>query len=378
MIDHRIALVPAQAVQQTGKTVSNIINRHMQGKQNQISNEHRNKLLDFSMERHSDNVNHKNRLFEQTQSLQNDQNSRAQESHEYEMDMKTGNQMHRSFGVLKGLPPESRKDQIELMKDKLTKHGFDDDDWPLLETDEGLDQAINYFSQYAPKGKAALHKLGHGDKLVTSAGETIAENAKPQDNSKGFDQEGKLRGEFTKFAKDFQTQNASFGRLQASANNPTAAGDLALIFNFMKLLDPGSTVREGEFSTAQGAFGALNKAEDEGSYVPNFIKRGVQQLVDGTRLLPAQREDFYGRARALFEDAQEQHGKLSQRYTNLAGAYDLDPSRVVIDLQTADPGKVVNLGSSEPNPLKAFPEGSKANSDGSIILPDGRVVRPKQ
>ena len=34
---------------------------------------------------------------------------------------------------------------------------------------------------------------------------------------------------------------------------PDAAGDMALIFSYMKMLDPNSTVREGEYATAQDA-----------------------------------------------------------------------------------------------------------------------------
>jgi len=33
---------------------------------------------------------------------------------------------------------------------------------------------------------------------------------------------------------------------------PSGAGDMALVFSFMKMLDPGSVVREGEFKTAAG------------------------------------------------------------------------------------------------------------------------------
>src|SRR5690606_34926922 len=54
-------------------------------------------------------------------------------------------------------------------------------------------------------------------------------------------------------------QRASWGRIRASAQNATAAGDLALIFNYMKLLDPTSVVREGEFATAQNSGSVPNR-----------------------------------------------------------------------------------------------------------------------
>ena len=44
--------------------------------------------------------------------------------------------------------------------------------------------------------------------------------------------------------KSFAEQASAYGRVVASAEDPSPAGDLALIFNYMKVLDPGSTVRD--------------------------------------------------------------------------------------------------------------------------------------
>ena len=88
---------------------------------------------------------------------------------------------------------------------------------------------------------------------------------------------------FTKFEnaiKPFQLQRDAFGRIQASASDPSPAGDLALIFNFMKVLDPGSTVREGEFATAQNSAG-----------VPERIRNTANRVLRGERLGTAQRAD---------------------------------------------------------------------------------------
>ena len=54
-----------------------------------------------------------------------------------------------------------------------------------------------------------------------------------------------LRKEFTKNTGDFAKVNDAYGRITASASNPTAAGDLSLIFNFMKVLDPGFYCKRG-------------------------------------------------------------------------------------------------------------------------------------
>jgi len=103
-----------------------------------------------------------------------------------------------------------------------------------------------------------------------------------------------LRKEFQgiKEVKDFQSQVSALGRIMSSAQDPSAAGDLALIFNYMKMLDPGSTVREGEFATAEQAAG-----------VPTRVLNLYNRVREGTRLSPEQRADFTGRARTIYDGA---------------------------------------------------------------------------
>ena len=106
-------------------------------------------------------------------------------------------------------------------------------------------------------------------------------------------QSDNLRGEVNKLAKELQFTDTftAFNRIAAS-NDGTPAGDLALIFNYMKMLDPGSTVREGEFATAQNAAG-----------VPDRVRNAVNQLISGERLSDAQRKNFTEQAKLIFDKA---------------------------------------------------------------------------
>jgi hypothetical protein len=153
---------------------------------------------------------------------------------------------------------------------------------------------------------------------------------------KSFDNELKLRKEFVDQSKDFVKQNAAFGRIQASANNPSAAGDLSLIFNYMKLLDPGSTVREGEFATAQNAGGVNDR-----------VRAMFNSVQSGERLSPGQRADFFDRSKSLFSEADRQHGFVKQQYSDLATRNGVSPGNVAIDLRAADPSRDVNLQSTQ-------------------------------
>src|SRR3546814_18719797 len=57
------------------------------------------------------------------------------------------------------------------------------------------------------------------------------------------------RKEFTKLSGVFVETRDAFSRVTASAQEPTAAGALSLLINYMKILDPGSVVRGQAFKT---------------------------------------------------------------------------------------------------------------------------------
>jgi hypothetical protein len=154
------------------------------------------------------------------------------------------------------------------------------------------------------------------------------ELTKPQiDQEEVFKRETKIRSEFTDLSKDYIKQRDAFGRVQASSTDPSAAGDLALIFNFMKVLDPGSVVREGEFATAQNAAG-----------VPERVRAQYNQVFSGERLSDKTREDFVNRANKLFESADKQHNKRVQQYTKLSERLGLSPENILLDLSLANEG----------------------------------------
>lgn len=112
--------------------------------------------------------------------------------------------------------------------------------------------------------------------------------------------EGDLRKEFNALpvVKDFNKVRTAYEKVKQAGANPSPAGDLSLIFNYMKILDPGSVVREGEFANAQNAGGIDTK-----------IRNLYNQIIDGTRLSPDQRQDFLNQSKnaasAEFKGASE-------------------------------------------------------------------------
>jgi hypothetical protein len=137
---------------------------------------------------------------------------------------------------------------------------------------------------------------------------------------KAADLEGKLRGEYRGLSKTFLDVRDAHERIKESANDPSAAGDLALIFNYMKMLDPGSTVREGEFATAQNAAG-----------IPERITAMYNKAISGERLAPATRADFVKRAGGLYKRQEATQKKNEKQYRTLAQRYKVNADRVVTD-----------------------------------------------
>jgi len=135
-----------------------------------------------------------------------------------------------------------------------------------------------------------------------------------------FEQEGKLRKEFDGLSEDFDKGYTAFQKVARSATkqNPTGADDIALIFGFMKTVDPGSVVREGEFATAENSAG-----------VPGRVRNLYNAALEGLRLTPEQRINFLTAAQSQVEPLVARQQVLEQTYTGISERGDLNVENVV-------------------------------------------------
>lgn len=131
--------------------------------------------------------------------------------------------------------------------------------------------------------------------------------------------EGKLRDDFNQLSKSFIGVRDAHQRVLASAADPSAAGDLALIFNYMKVLDPTSVVRESEFAQAAstGAYGER-------------IKAAVNRVINGERLSADIRNDFVSRSQKLYDDAESNQMELENRFKSISERSKVNPENVII------------------------------------------------
>ncbi len=98
----------------------------------------------------------------------------------------------------------------------------------------------------------------------------------------------------------------------------SAAGDITRVFSFMKLNDPNSTVREGEYATAQNAAG-----------VPERIRAAYNKSLSGEVLTPQQRKDFETAAENLAKSQYETYRAVISPQMKRMQELGLDSSQIL-------------------------------------------------
>jgi hypothetical protein len=129
---------------------------------------------------------------------------------------------------------------------------------------------------------------------------------------KGFENEMKLASGFKgePIYKDFSDMKSSYGQVMTALSQGTPIGDVAGATKMMKLLDPGSVVRESELGIAMAASGRMDRLQ---YYFKNWI--------DGNKLTPTQREDFKQLSTELYAAAGQAYNQKRDEYKGFGNAY---------------------------------------------------------
>jgi hypothetical protein len=178
----------------------------------------------------------------------------------------------------------------------------------------------------------------------------------PKDAS-GGEKPDDLRKEWNSLTGDYRKIGSAWAKVRDAGANPSAANDIALIFGYMKMLDPTSVVREGEFATAQNA----------GNVGTRILALYNQMLESGQRLTDAQRQEFLQSAYGVIKSQVPMIDSLKNQYTEIARGSKIDPRRVIVDpLSGALLPKIT--GDNDPN-FERIPVG------GLFEAPDGSIQR---
>lgn len=144
----------------------------------------------------------------------------------------------------------------------------------------------------------------------------------------GFDNALKLRSDFRAepIYKGFEETKAAKLQIDQAAKMGSPAGDLAAATKIMKILDPGSVVRESELGMAMAATG-----------VEDRVRNYASMVVSGEKLTPTQRKDFIDLSDKLYNAAAGQFNQKRSEYASIAERNKLD-----VDAAVGAPAKIMS------------------------------------
>jgi hypothetical protein len=128
----------------------------------------------------------------------------------------------------------------------------------------------------------------------------------------GFTNEMALSSKFKAepIYKDFSDMKSSYGQVISALGQGTPIGDVAGATKVMKLLDPGSVVRESELGIAMAAAGRMDRLQ-------NYFNN----MMTGQKLTPQQRDDFKALSNELYAAAGDAYNKKRDEYKEFGNAY---------------------------------------------------------
>jgi hypothetical protein len=169
------------------------------------------------------------------------------------------------------------------------------------------------------KGGQAVPNTGFQQYEIGKA-KAGASNVSVNTGQKGLDNELKIRSDFRSepIYKAHQEVQSAHSQISSALKMGSPAGDLAGATKIMKILDPGSVVRESELGMAMAATGALDR-------LTNY----ADMVIKGTKLTPSQRVDFQKLGDSLMGESVKQYNAKRNEYGKFATDYGLDGDRIL-------------------------------------------------
>lgn len=167
-----------------------------------------------------------------------------------------------------------------------------------------------------PQGLVAVPKYGQPGGATTP--QTVTTGSFERNR-----QELALHKEYNDRSKNYQEVRDAMGNIRASGASPTPAGDLSLVYAYIKMLDQRTGVRNEETRMAASTGG-----------LPAEAQRWVE-WAKGNQLLPdSVRKDFLERSSMLYDQYTKEYGDLARQYKEVATRQGLNPANVVLEYGT--------------------------------------------
>ena len=181
-------------------------------------------------------------------------------------------------------------------------------------------QAMQFLGINKPLEQLSPQELNAIENKAIQFKRAGATNVSVNTGQHGFDNALKLRSDFRAepIYKGFEETKAAKLQIDQAAKMATPAGDLAAATKIMKILDPGSVVRESELGMAMAATG-----------VEDRVRNYANMVITGQKLTPTQRKDFVDLSDKLYNAAAGQFNQKRGEYAGIAERNKLDVEAAV-------------------------------------------------
>jgi hypothetical protein len=179
-------------------------------------------------------------------------------------------------------------------------------------------------------------------------------------SSKVTEREMTLAKQFRDSSKSFVEAKLNYGRIVANATtpNPTGASDIALVFNFMKMLDPTSVVRESEYRAAENASPLLLQL---GQQYNKLFRKEAEKLPESTRKM------FLQAATETYLPYVEAQKSLEEGFSQEATQFGLSPKNVVVSKMPKQGTKDLPYIIYDKSEADNYPEGTFVMLSGELL-----------
>ena len=142
-----------------------------------------------------------------------------------------------------------------------------------------------------------------------------ATNVNVDTGQKGFENKMSAKKTFMSepIYKDFTDMKSAYGQVISALDQGTPIGDVAGATKIMKLLDPGSVVRESELGIAMAASGRMDR-----------LKFYFDNWASGNKLTPTQRSDFKQLSNELYAAAGQAYNQKRGEYLDFGSSTGVD------------------------------------------------------
>jgi hypothetical protein len=230
--------------------------------------------------------------------------------------------------------------------------------------------------EYPIAGENALERVDLGDRIVyhprgdpNTVVASFPKGTTPDARSQQqFGNEQQLSQAYMSATADYRDVADRYATMEAASRRNDVPGDVALLYNYMRLLNPNMRLNEGTVATVENAGGV----PDQIRATYNHLLLGKQRLTDSTR------GEVMGQARSIAGTQRQQLQQVGNYYRDRATAAGIDPTRVIYDPFSRFPeltGGGAPAAPAAPAQQRVLPEGWDPANPFTDLLP---LVPPRK